>query len=898
MSKNQNVEGSLSDEPPVNTDIDSKDNKGSSTADNSLSSKETSAEEKPGRPTVDDLKKFVLQYHGFEPTDIPDYIYKQATAGYEVKVSKRTMARIAINLIKAAEKEAKKREKKSGKTEEMGREKSYKYPPLDNERVFDIEDQKNWLDKLWSINKEALLVKALDGEVPEDGDPELYRWTRYQVIWDRITQPIWTRGILKNELMLDPDVKDWDILKIELDVVKAFCEKEDIPLQLAYSGGNGIHGHIFFHFDIPAELKADIKTYDVDIYQYLRKTLVDILFEESGADRNALCIDTKKINFSADKKGSQVRDYGTLRENGNCKTLISEIPDKKPGIKELPLVFPEEIKLWTVPEKYYPRIIEELTTAIDVAKEYRNFNVSGFTLSGCELEKDFICVKKLLRIGASKGSRYYGALSMALLGKKCNYPYDKIKEMSQKFLEDCGIKGSELNQRMSGIERGYKDSTLNFSCRSMKEIFGEDICSFMDCKMSEKVRTAKKSKEEIPKEIKNKAEDILKNGNPIEYVMSVYNKLHMGDEVTGKVILAAIGSQCVLNSSGIQPKLSGTSGKGKSHAVSSMLHLMPPEYVIETSLSDKVAYYLSLKPGTIIYSDDVEVSENLQGTIKRATTKFQDKTKHTVVIKKNGELVPVTMNIPERIIWLFTSVNDNGGMEYLNRQFNLSVDESVDNDFLVMKHILAKVKDGSPDFPLTEEVQICRAIFADLKKQLFTVRIPYAEDIKWANPENRRNLSQFLDFVMAFAIFHYKNRKQIGARIIEASEEDFYSAVRLYSPRANNQKTKLNDREIQLLLQMTKDTPYTIPELQETLKMSYQTVYHLFHGRDKKSGLLEKVPELEYHPETEYEKDIEGVTTKTKPKNVYILTRSYNEMFNLNVVALLVHQKTEDIKHT
>ena len=61
--------------------------------------------------------------------------------------------------------------------------------------------------------------------------------------------------------------------------------------------------------------------------------------------------------------------------------------------------------------------------------------------------------------------------------------------------------------------------------------------------------------------IKKKARDILRNGDPVEHILSIYSRLHVGDVQIGKVLLLSIANQSVLNSEGLQPKLSGASGK-------------------------------------------------------------------------------------------------------------------------------------------------------------------------------------------------------------------------------------------------------------------------------------------------------------------------------------------------
>jgi hypothetical protein len=84
--------------------------------------------------------------------------------------------------------------------------------------------------------------------------------------------------------------------------------------------------------------------------------------------------------------------------------------------------------------------------------------------------------------------------------------------------------------------------------------------------------------------------------------------MHIGDVNLARSLLVSIGIQSVLNSEGIHPKVNGESGKGNTHCCKAMAHLLPEEYPIETTLSDKAIYYMNLRPGSVVFSDDVNLS--------------------------------------------------------------------------------------------------------------------------------------------------------------------------------------------------------------------------------------------------------------------------------------------------
>ncbi len=765
-----------------------------------------------------------------------------------------------------------------------------------------IKSQLARLDMLQDISPKPILIKAIEGGYQEGQDHRLFDWMYYKDIWELLKAPIYTRGILRNEICIDPDIKDWNKLVTELKKIQAYCIKENIPLELAYSGGNGIHGHIFFDdIKINADNFDNCKKYDIDLFKVVRNVLLDVILDGAGTNKTALALDSKKINFSANRLGSQVREYGTQRPDGNSKTLISIIPETKPTPGSLPLIFPEKITIWKVPEKFNKRINDRIREEIKKAKVNDNFNTEFIDLKGNRLEK-FPCLKTLFRNGASTGSRYYGSNSITLMAKQCGLSWTATEKHIKKFFEKCEITEAEAKLRIDNNKPMFESSDYHFSCRTMKEVFGDGICEYLKCplyikaKYTEEQAEKEATEEKPPQHIVDKANEILDQGKAIDFLMATCSKIHIGDETTIKATLGAVGCQSIINSSGIQPKVSGGSGKGKSHAVKSVFHLVPREYVLETSLSAKALFHLNIKPGTIIFDDDADIREDIEGLIKRCTTNFQDVTKHTISVKEGSEWTAKTITIPQRVIWALTSVNDNGSLEYLNRQFNLGVDETTNQDDKVWQLLQEKAEKGEVDFSINDDVLVCREIIRDIKNHLFTVRIPYAKRIIFNDKQNRRNGAQFLDFIRAFAVFNYRLRPKTNDNTIEASESDFKDALSLYSQRATNQRLKLNDNEIAVVNRMVKGEPYTIEKLQDITGKSYRTIYNIFHGRDGKTGLLEKVPQLTYKPETEFIGDSEiineygserTVTKKTKPKHVYVLTTDFSNILNFGSIASL-----------
>lgn len=387
--------------------------------------------------------------------------------------------------------------------------------------------------------------------------------------------------------------------------------------------------------------------------------------------------------------------------------------------------------------------------------------------------------------------------------------------------------------------------------------------------------------------------DILKNGDPIKYLLDTFLSIHKGDSETATVLLISIATQSILNSEGIQPTLSGESGKGKSHVCKTVLHLVPKEYWVNTSLSGKAAYYMDIKPGTIIFSDDSAISEDLESSIKRATSEFQDKTAHTTVdSNRSGS----TLLIPQRISWWLSNVDSDLSTQMINRQFGTTINETTEMDDEVRDFQLKKAKTAILEFPITDKVLICREMFRIIKDTNVLVAIPFAEEIKWTDTCNRRNLPIFLDMIRSFAMIRIKQRVMCDEHTIEATVEDFEDAYELYRKRAGTQTTKLNDFELKLVTYLSYSDGLDTSQLQAKMGACQTKIHNVMHGRNKNAGLLSKVPGLTREKASVKVITDEG-TVKTVQKNIYKV-RGFDHLGNYDdVVSLKIKYDKSSVKN-
>ena len=355
----------------------------------------------------------------------------------------------------------------------------------------------------------------------------------------------------------------------------------------------------------------------------------------------------------------------------------------------------------------------------------------------------------------------------------------------------------------------------------------------------------------VDDEYHRRALEILAAGDPLAFILDTFNKTHVGDRTVAECLALSIASQSVVNTNGLHVAVSGNSGKGKSHACRAMLDLIPEDYRLTGTVSDKALYYADdLRPGTVFLFDDVSLSDDLQEILKSATANFREPIEHrTVTVDRQLQV----SSIPERCVWWLAKVENPGDDQVMNRMLTVWIDDSAEQDRRVLEHI--KRVEADCDHGAGEaDTQVCRAMWSILKGHRIAVRIPYAMSIQFSSAANRRNPGMLFDLIKCHAAFRFMRRPSEegdGVVRIDATREDFRAAAKLYEAinrEIGSQEAKMTRNEVAALRTIERMgwETFTIRALQETMGLSYSQTRRILQGYSSRgkvyAGLLEKCP--------------------------------------------------------
>jgi len=347
--------------------------------------------------------------------------------------------------------------------------------------------------------------------------------------------------------------------------------------------------------------------------------------------------------------------------------------------------------------------------------------------------------------------------------------------------------------------------------------------------------------ETYPDEVKATGDVTLQEGDVLGFLLEQFHKNHVGDDMAGRELFISFATGSSLTADGLQPGTSGDAQIGKTHAMRSAVHCMPKHWVICTGLSDKAAYYLDLKPGVVVFSDDIIWRDGLVYMLKESMSMFQTGTTWTTVMKIDGELQAAPKEIPPRVLWWLTSADGAINDQIETRQYPLYVDVSLPHAQAVSDGISKRRQNGRVEFATDQDILIARYILDKLRDDgPFKVHIPYADRVDYKMVRDYRGKNQFYDLIEGLAILNYQQREVRDGCII-ATIEDFKEASRIFNSKTEAHVTGLAKGELDILKAMTEKERWTQAELTKKLDKSVSTISRRLNAIMQKTAYITKV---------------------------------------------------------
>ncbi|MEI6840609.1 MAG: hypothetical protein WCK53_05050, partial [Methanomicrobiales archaeon] len=350
---------------------------------------------------------------------------------------------------------------------------------------------------------------------------------------------------------------------------------------------------------------------------------------------------------------------------------------------------------------------------------------------------------------------------------------------------------------------------------------------------------------------------VLEHGDPVKAMLNTFSLDHVGDKVPAECCILSLASRSVDNTKGLHVSVSGESGKGKSGTFDTILLQVPERYKLVGAMSNKALFYIpDMSPGTMIVFDDKTLSDDMQEILKGATSSFRDPIKYrTVSQERKGQ----ECSIPERCVWWVAKVEGTGDDQVFNRMLTCWIDDSNEQDVAVLDDMADKEAVVPTELNTTRpEILTCRAMWEIISRERVHIVIPFSKRIDFQTKSNRRNPEMFFSMIKAYAMLRFMQRKRHqvgGGSYIFATLDDFHQAARLFgllNSDGGGQETKLTRKEADIMAAIDKrgDIEFTISQLQEDTKHSYNSIYRALHGYQGRgqtySGLLDKCPAISY----------------------------------------------------
>lgn len=353
------------------------------------------------------------------------------------------------------------------------------------------------------------------------------------------------------------------------------------------------------------------------------------------------------------------------------------------------------------------------------------------------------------------------------------------------------VYGDNYDPVRTNREWNYIDERKRWKCITIRQNFPEVLELCKTCSKNTQ------EKDNIDVETTKKVIEIMTRGDPIGYILDTWNKFHSGDRQFGYVLLCSSVCSSIAASDGLAINIKGDPGGGKSYACRSMLHLIPPQWWIRRSLSDKAIFYSdSIHPDMIFFSDNARMSDDVRTIFKNSVNDFQEQIEHEAF---NWQCKNEILNIPPRLTWWLTAAADIDDVEVERRCLKIVLDVSEQRLETISDRLQKRRQKCEEKYPEDyPEVKICRAIFKELKSKKEKVVFNFNIKFKDGLSINKQNM--VFELLLATTLINkYQRQRDVNGAIL-ATKEDFKTVVDNFAAISDTQVGELTKQELMVAI--------------------------------------------------------------------------------------------------
>jgi hypothetical protein len=698
------------------------------------------------------------------------------------------------------------------------------------------DKQKNWPDKLVKVSDTPIYCATNN---PKNG----FRPGKRVEIGKLI--PIDHRTVASNEIVIDLDSRSFAQNAVYANKLKLYFEEKDIPHYMYWSGGKGIHTHIFLNINPKDPKGIDLLTkannQGCNLYSEIRLKLASDFVTEAGIDPKLIgvgkVVDLQKLKWDdIGGRNTLIRAEGgcnkKVDKDGNVKqafkTFLKEIPGKKPKENTYQDVeYPDKIVQFHVDEEYMFEIAQNYLDSIKGSPRIDTIEVN--------FEGKYLILPGVKTVfeGLKEGERSKGALILSMAARLDGLDRAQCEKILLDYVNNCSqvptkFTVDEANQWRDWV---YKQPTVYWTCAHLVQLGVHDDMECPICSERHKI-----------------ALEVFDTTEPLKIIKDALDITIVG-EVNAKIELFL---HCM--ASKLNPRylvlIEGDASSGKTHLMKKVSELFGHEgegYFVfsrftEASLNRLDQETVDAWEGKIVIIEEIQGSSKVTEQLRVMISEGKVNLMSPEEIKNpDGSKSIVTKQKEVRVNCMWSTCNAEDadeGDQLRSRAVIINCDTSQSQTTKIMDHYL-DLSNGSKSHKIPNVEEIRRAIEA--LRIPDKVYIPFADKLKSWWPSNhvrgRRDIQKFITLIEASAMFHQQHRTWFkdkhGNRALVASWQDAWNIVTFCGESIGSSIQGMGARdikhwvEVERLFKISKMTSFNIGDICRWLKCASGTARNL-----------------------------------------------------------------------